>query len=62
MYLCLSTPEDHKLGKVTWEIPFDPVFNRTGDTWHLSLTNLDRTLLYGRPDEVQQLDQPMLSV
>ncbi|KAL6767130.1 ISA1 [Auxenochlorella protothecoides x Auxenochlorella symbiontica] len=47
MFLCLSTPADHALGRLTREIAFDPIVNRTGDTWHLAVVGLDSNLLYG---------------
>lgn len=45
--LCLFTEEDLQEGRTSLEVPLDPVINRTGDIWHLSLPNLDTTLLYG---------------
>ena len=46
--LCLSTPDDHKQGKITWEIPLDPLSNKTGDTWHIGIADLSSDLLYGQ--------------
>ena len=45
--LCLSTPDDQKQGKITWEIPLDPLSNKTGDTWHIGIADLSSDLLYG---------------
>jgi pullulanase/glycogen debranching enzyme len=34
-------------GHPTHEVALDPVLNRTGDTWHIALPQLDGGLLYG---------------
>lgn len=34
-------------GRVTSEVPLNPVFNRTGDVWHIFLPDLQSNLLYG---------------
>jgi len=34
-------------GRVTTEVPLNPVFNRTGDVWHIFLPDLQSNLLYG---------------
>ncbi|KAK9792712.1 hypothetical protein WJX73_009712 [Symbiochloris irregularis] len=47
MTLCLFTETSLQQGKVKYEIPLDPVINRTGSTWHIALPGLDRSLLYG---------------
>eukprot|EP00887_Chlorella_sp_A99_P006221 scaffold3.g6221.t1 len=45
--LCLFTEADLAAGRATWEVPLDPVANRTGDVWHIALPGLDPSLLYG---------------
>ena len=47
MSLCLFTEHDLREGRVTHEVLLDPRLNRTGDTWHVMLPDLDSTLLYG---------------
>lgn len=32
---------------MTTEVPLNPVFNRTGDVWHIFLPDLRSNLLYG---------------
>lgn len=32
------------------QVALDPVLNRSGDTWHIALPNLDASLLYGEAD------------
>lgn len=39
--------EDLQKGQVSYEIPLDPMFNKSGDNWHIMLPQLDETLLYG---------------
>jgi isoamylase len=34
-------------GKVSKEVQLDPVFNRTGDIWHIFLPDIASNLLYG---------------
>jgi isoamylase len=34
-------------GRPTHEVALDPVLNRSGDTWHIALPQLDAGLLYG---------------
>lgn len=45
--LCLFTESDLQQGVVTKEVPLHPVFNRTGDVWHIFLPDLQSNLLYG---------------
>ena len=45
--LCLFTETDLRAGRVTHEVPLDPLLNRTGDVWHIALPDLDPSLLYG---------------
>lgn len=45
--LCLFTQSDMQRGQVTVEIPFHPVLNRTGDVWHIFLSDVVDGLLYG---------------
>lgn len=45
--LCLFYEEDLQKGQVSYEIPLDPMFNKSGDNWHIMLPQLDETLLYG---------------
>lgn len=47
--LCLFSEEDLAAGRVTAEIPLDPRVNKTGDTWHVSLPDVNPALLYGAP-------------
>ena len=34
-------------GVVTEEVPLHPIFNRTGNVWHIFLPDLQSNLLYG---------------
>ncbi|CAM6035531.1 unnamed protein product [Sphagnum compactum] len=45
--LCLFTESDLQQGKVSKEVQLDPVFNRTGDVWHIFLPDIAPNLLYG---------------
>lgn len=48
--LCLFTPSDLQQNRVTEEIPFDHLVNRTGDIWHIFLHRDDlkpEDMLYG---------------
>eukprot|EP00201_Polytomella_parva_P015074 CAMPEP_0175063974 /NCGR_PEP_ID=MMETSP0052_2-20121109/15063_1 /TAXON_ID=51329 ORGANISM="Polytomella parva, Strain SAG 63-3" /NCGR_SAMPLE_ID=MMETSP0052_2 /ASSEMBLY_ACC=CAM_ASM_000194 /LENGTH=299 /DNA_ID=CAMNT_0016330249 /DNA_START=333 /DNA_END=1229 /DNA_ORIENTATION=- len=45
--LVFFTEEDLNKGKTTIEVELNPFVNRTGDVWHITLPNLDSTLLYG---------------
>eukprot|EP00249_Psilotum_nudum_P010772 c22755_g1_i1 orf=134-2626(+) len=45
--LCLFTLSDLEKGKITREIPLHAVYNRTGDVWHIFLTNIQDDILYG---------------
>ncbi|KAJ7517436.1 hypothetical protein O6H91_21G024500 [Diphasiastrum complanatum] len=45
--LCLFTELDLQKGQVTKEIPLDPIFNRTGNVWHIFLSEVVPNLLYG---------------
>lgn len=45
--LCLFTMDDLKKGDVTEEVPLHPIYNKTGNIWHVSLPKLDSSLLYG---------------
>lgn len=45
--LCLFTLSDLQQGQVTEEIPLHPVLNRTGDVWHVYLSDIADGLLYG---------------
>ncbi|XP_024544840.1 isoamylase 1, chloroplastic [Selaginella moellendorffii] len=45
--LCLFTEEDLQKGRVGKEFPLHPVFNRTGDVWHVYLPDVCPNLLYG---------------
>jgi isoamylase len=48
MNLCLWKPEDLRAGKPpTAEVPLDPQFNRTGNTWHVALPEATDQMLYG---------------
>ena len=48
MSLCLFTEPDLQQGRVTREVLMDPVHNKTGDVWHITLPGLDSALLYGK--------------
>ncbi len=39
--------ETPQAGHPTHEVALDPVLNRSGDTWHIALPQLDADLLYG---------------
>lgn len=45
--LCLFTEDDLIAGRVTHQISLDPEVNRTGNVWHIALTDLDPALFYG---------------
>lgn len=45
--LVLFDEDDLVAGRSTHEIPLSPVFNRTGDVWHIALPSLRQDLLYG---------------
>ncbi|KIZ04667.1 glycogen operon protein GlgX [Monoraphidium neglectum] len=45
--LVLFTEQDLAAGRATYELPLDPLANRTGDVWHVMLPRLDPSLLYG---------------
>eukprot|EP00879_Flechtneria_rotunda_P004985 GHRR01005261.1.p1 GENE.GHRR01005261.1~~GHRR01005261.1.p1 ORF type:complete len:888 (+),score=273.41 GHRR01005261.1:539-3202(+) len=45
--LVLFTEADLTDGKSTYEITLDPVYNKTGDVWHIALPGCDSVLLYG---------------
>lgn len=45
--LCLFTESDLQQGLVTEEVPLHPIFNRTGNVWHIFLPDLQSNLLYG---------------
>lgn len=47
MTLVLFTEEDLYHGRTTFEIPLDPVLNKTGSVWHIMLPTLDFNFLYG---------------
>lgn len=46
--LVLFSESDLEAGRPTNEVPLDPRHNRSGDTWHIALPDLDSSLLYGR--------------
>jgi len=57
--LCLFRPDDLAAGRVAVEHKLSPEKNRTGDTWHIMLPDIDRSLLYafrvvGPNDEVSR--------
>eukprot|EP00899_Mesostigma_viride_P008124 jgi/Mesvir1/17312/Mv07708-RA.1 len=45
--LVLFTEKDLAEGRITSEIPLDPVRNRTGNTWHVCLRVKNHDILYG---------------
>lgn len=45
--LCLFAEPDLVAGRITHSIRLDPLFNRTGDVWHIALPELNPSLFYG---------------
>ncbi|CAO2162756.1 unnamed protein product [Urochloa humidicola] len=46
--LCLFTPDDLEADTVTEEVPLDPLFNRTGNVWHVFIEGKQvHAMLYG---------------
>uniref|UniRef100_A0A0E0AXS9 isoamylase n=1 Tax=Oryza glumipatula TaxID=40148 RepID=A0A0E0AXS9_9ORYZ len=45
--LCLFTPDDLEADEVTEEVPLDPLFNRTGNVWHVFIEGELHNMLYG---------------
>lgn len=45
--LVFFTPQDRAANRVTAEIELDPVYNRTGNVWHVEVPDLNPDLLYG---------------
>lgn len=43
----LFTEDDLYHGRSTFEIPMDPVLNKTGSVWHMMLPAVDYNMLYG---------------
>lgn len=45
--LCLISLSDLQKGRVTEQIPLDPLINKTGDVWHVFLKGDFKDMLYG---------------
>uniref|UniRef100_A0A0E0LWZ8 Glycosyl hydrolase family 13 catalytic domain-containing protein n=1 Tax=Oryza punctata TaxID=4537 RepID=A0A0E0LWZ8_ORYPU len=45
--LCLFTHDDLEADEVTEEVPLDPLFNRTGNVWHVFIEGELHNMMYG---------------
>ena len=46
--VCLFTEADLQIGRVSYSVDLDSIYNKTGDVWHIALPQMDATLLYGQ--------------